>query len=80
VVLFEIFTGALPFTGDTAVTVLLGHIQSPPPPPRTLNPRLAANLEALILRCLEKSPARRYPKVGDILADLANISSSLDAA
>jgi HAMP domain-containing protein/predicted Ser/Thr protein kinase len=80
VVFFEIFTGALPFTGDTAVTVLLDHIQSPPPPPRTLNPRLAPALEALILRCLEKSPARRYPKVGDILADLANIASSLEAA
>jgi serine/threonine-protein kinase len=77
VVLFEIFTGELPFTGDTAVTILLGHIQRQPPPPRTLNPRLAADLEALILRCLEKSPDRRYPRVGDILADLAGISSSL---
>jgi HAMP domain-containing protein len=80
VVLFEIFTGELPFTGDTAVSVLLGHIQSSPRPPRTLNPRLGPRLEALILRCLEKSPARRYPRVADILADLAEISSSLEAA
>jgi serine/threonine protein kinase len=76
VVLFETFTGELPFTGDTVMAVLLGHIQRPPPPPRALNPRLAPALEALILRCLEKSPDRRYPRVGDMLADLADISSS----
>ncbi|HXB57290.1 MAG TPA: protein kinase [Vicinamibacteria bacterium] len=80
VVLFEVFTGALPFTGDTVVGIMLGHIQTAPPPPRTLNPRLAPALEALILRCMEKSPARRYAKVGDILADLASISSSVEAA
>ncbi len=80
VVLFETFTGKLPFTGDTVMAILLGHLQRPPPPPRTLNPRLAADLEALILRCLEKSPARRYPRVGDLLAGLSDISSSLEAA
>jgi serine/threonine-protein kinase len=80
VVLFEIFTGELPFTGDTVVGILLGHIQKTPPPPRTLNPRLAPALEALILRCMEKSPTRRYPRVGDVLLDLADISSSPEAA
>jgi HAMP domain-containing protein len=80
VVLFEIFTGELPFRGDTVAGILLGHIQKAPPPPRTLNPALAPALEALILRCMEKSAARRYPRVGDILADLANISSSVEAA
>jgi serine/threonine-protein kinase len=80
VVLYEVFTGELPFRGDTVAGILLGHIQKAPPPPRTLNPGLAPALEALILRCMEKSPARRYPRVGDILADLANISSSVEAA
>ncbi len=80
VVLFETFTGRLPFEGDTVMSILLGHVQSPPPAPRGLNPRLPSEVEALILRCLEKNPARRYPTVGDILADLANISSSLEAA
>ncbi len=56
VVLFEIFTGAMPFTGDTPMSVVLQHIQTPPPAPRTVNPRLPERLEAVILRCLEKDP------------------------
>jgi HAMP domain-containing protein/predicted Ser/Thr protein kinase len=80
VVLFETFTGQLPFTGDTVMAVLLGHIQQGPPSPRSLNPRLPAELEAILLRCLEKSPARRYPGVGELLKDLTAVSSRGEAA
>ena len=75
VVLFETFSGKLPFTGDTIMKVVMGHIQTPPPRPRSLNPRIPAELEAVILRCLEKSPEARYQKVGDLLDALTAISS-----
>jgi serine/threonine-protein kinase len=55
VVLFETFTGALPFKGDTVMAVVLGHVQKAPPPPRSLNPRLPPELEAIILRCPRSS-------------------------
>ncbi|MCM2256701.1 MAG: protein kinase [Vicinamibacteria bacterium] len=80
VVLFEIFTGGLPFRGDTPMAVVLNHIQAPPPRPRELNPRLPAALEAIILRCLDKSPTRRYQKVEELLADLTDVSSQLESA
>jgi eukaryotic-like serine/threonine-protein kinase len=80
VVLFETFTGAMPFTGDTVMAVVLGHIQKPPPPPRSLNPRLPPELEAIILRCLEKQPDRRYQSVGEILKDLVEVSVESSAA
>jgi serine/threonine-protein kinase len=80
VVLYEIFTGRIPFSGDTVMAVVLGHIQKPPPPPRSLNPRLPAELEAIILRCLEKQPGRRYQSVGDILKDLVEVSVESSAA
>jgi serine/threonine-protein kinase len=80
VVLYEIFTGRIPFSGDTVMAVVLGHIQKPPPPPRSLNARLPAELEAIILRCLEKQPARRYQRVGDILKDLVEVSVESSAA
>ena len=80
VVLFETFTGAMPFTGDTVMAVVLGHIQKPPPPPRSLNPKLPPELEAIILRCLEKQPARRYQSVGEILKDLVEVSVESSAA
>ncbi|HET8648090.1 MAG TPA: protein kinase, partial [Vicinamibacteria bacterium] len=66
VVLFECFTGQLPFTGEKLVQVILGHVQKPPPRPRGMNPQIPQDLEAIILRCLEKKPAARYQKVGEV--------------
>jgi serine/threonine-protein kinase len=81
VVLFESFTGKLPFTGDTLMKIVLAHIQSPPPRPRTVNPRVPSELEAVILKCLEKDPNKRYQKVADLLDALTAISSrSAEAA
>jgi serine/threonine-protein kinase len=79
VVLFEIFTGRLPFDGASAMEVVLAHVQKTPPRPRALNPALPPELETLILRCLEKAPERRYARVEDLLADLSLISSRLEA-
>ena len=67
VVLFEIFTGRLPFDGASAMEVVIAHVQKAPPSPRRLNPTIPPELEAVILRCLEKSPDRRYAKVEDLL-------------
>jgi serine/threonine-protein kinase len=80
VVLFETFTGSLPFGGETIMAIVLAHIQKTPPRPRNVNPRIPEALEAVILRCLEKSPARRYAKVDDVLEDLTTISSGVEAA
>jgi eukaryotic-like serine/threonine-protein kinase len=80
VVLFEIFTGRMPFSGDTVMAVVLSHIQKPPPPPRSVNPKVPPDLEAIILRCLEKEPQRRYQSVGDILKDLVEVSVETSAA
>jgi serine/threonine-protein kinase len=80
VVLFEVFTGALPFPGEKIVQVILGHLQKQPPAPRSLNPQVPQDLEAVILRCLEKKPAARYQKVADVLRDLNAVSSRIEAA
>jgi serine/threonine-protein kinase len=80
VVLFEMFTGRLPFTGDKVMTVILGHIQKPPPAPRKLNPRIPPELEAIILRCLDKSPKKRFQKVGEVLEALSNVSAGAEEA
>ncbi len=80
VVLFETFTGRLPFEGDTIMAIVIGHIQKPVPRPHGLNPRLPADLEAVILRCLEKDPDRRFQTVDKILDGLTTISSRVEAA
>jgi serine/threonine-protein kinase len=79
VVFYEIFTGHLPFTGDTVMAVVLAHIQKPAPAPRQANPAIPPGLEAIIMRCLEKSPAKRYGRVEDVLDELGAVSTRLDA-
>jgi serine/threonine-protein kinase len=70
VVFFEMFTGILPFSGDSAINVAMKHVQEQPPSPRSINQTLPTPLELIILRCLQKSPAERYQKVEDLQADL----------
>jgi serine/threonine-protein kinase len=80
VVFFEMFTSQLPFTGEKVMAVILGHIQKTPPQPRRLNARIPMDLEAIILRCMEKSPKKRYQNVGEVLAALSAVSSETNAA
>jgi serine/threonine-protein kinase len=79
IVLYEMFTGHLPFSGDSAMAVVLAHIQRPAPAPRQANPAIPPGLEAIILRCIEKSPSKRYQRVEDVLRDLGAVSTRLDA-
>ena len=79
IVFYEIFTGHLPFPGDSVMAVVLAHIQKPAPVPRQANPAIPPELEAVILRCLEKSPSKRYQRVENVLEDLGAVSTRLDA-
>jgi len=78
VVLFEMFTGQLPFTGEKVVQIILSHVQKTPPRPRTINPQIPDDLEAIILRCLDKKPANRYQKVSEVLQALNAVSSRVE--
>jgi len=80
VVFYEIFTGRLPFNGDTVMAVVLAHIQKPAPPPRQANPAIPAELEAIILRCMAKAPEKRYAKVEDLMEQLTTVSTRLDTS
>jgi serine/threonine-protein kinase len=80
VVLFEMFTGRVLFPSERVVDVIVSHIQKPAPRPRSINPGLPERLEVIILQCLEKAPAKRYQKVGDLLKELTTVSSEAGAA
>ncbi|HEY4183037.1 MAG TPA: serine/threonine-protein kinase [Kofleriaceae bacterium] len=60
VVLFEIVTGRAPFTGETLFDLMRAHLEQTPPNPRSLRPDLTVALEHVILRAMEKDPARRF--------------------
>jgi hypothetical protein len=66
VTLFKAATGVLPFQGDDWYDIARQHVEEHPPKPRAFNPALSRGIERVILKCLEKNPANRYP-TGDAL-------------
>jgi serine/threonine protein kinase len=80
VVLFEIFTGRLPFAGDGVTAILLAHVQQAPPRPRAVNKAIPAPLESVILRALDKDPARRWQTADAIQEALSAVSGTADVA
>jgi len=69
-VLYELVVGRPPFAGDSPVGIAYKHVHESPVPPRQLDPQLPTALEAIILKCLAKNPANRYPSAEDLRADL----------
>ncbi|MEY4577165.1 MAG: hypothetical protein RL701_1868 [Pseudomonadota bacterium] len=65
VVLYRMLTGTVPFSGDTIIQIMSGHMLEPPPAPRGLRPEISTRMERVILKALEKKPEHRY---GDMLA------------
>jgi serine/threonine-protein kinase len=70
IILYEMLTGRVPFEGESAVTIALKQIGEAPVPPSAYNPQIPPALEAVILRALEKDPARRFADADDFIAAL----------
>lgn len=69
VVLFELLTGELPFRGNVRM-MLMQVVADEPPAPRTLNSTIPRDIETICLKCLEKSPARRYSTAQEVSEEL----------
>jgi serine/threonine-protein kinase len=69
-VLYEMLTGAPPFDGDDPFIIMNTRMTGDPPAPRKLNPELSPQAEEIVLRALQRDPARRYPTAAAMKADL----------
>ncbi|RMG99437.1 MAG: serine/threonine protein kinase [Chloroflexi bacterium] len=70
VVLYEMATGRPPFRAETPMAIVIKHIQSPLPPPRSYNPELPEPVERVILKALAKEPEDRFATAGEMVAAL----------
>lgn len=84
ILLYQMVTGQMPFTGDTALAVYMRQLHEIPPPPSRLNPALTQDVDHVILRALDKDPRRRFQTSYDLAqaylqavnAPLLNVVSS----
>ena len=70
VTMYEMITGALPFDGDSTVSIALKHLQEDIVPPSEFVPDMPYSLEQIILKCMQKSSDRRYADVAALARDL----------
>ena len=73
ITMYEMFTGRVPFTGESTVAVALAHLEQAMTPPSVYNNQISANLERVILKCTKKDPANRYQNITELLDDLENV-------
>jgi eukaryotic-like serine/threonine-protein kinase len=70
IVLYELLTGTVPFTGDTPVEIAMKHLSALPEPPSTKRPEIPRELDLIVMRALAKDPNDRYQNAEEMDADL----------
>jgi len=79
-VLYEMATGAMPFTGSTSGVIFEAILNRAPVPPVRLNPTVPAELERVIQKSLEKDRTMRYQSAADMRADLRRVKRETDSS
>ncbi|HEU5379491.1 MAG TPA: serine/threonine-protein kinase [Ktedonobacteraceae bacterium] len=72
VLLYELYTGVVPFQGKRPIAVMMQHVNALPTPPHLVNPTVSPALTQVILRCLAKNPQERFPNATSLVVALAN--------
>jgi eukaryotic-like serine/threonine-protein kinase len=75
IVLYELLTGQLPFTGETPLEIAMKHLSEIPKPPSSVRPEISPDLDMVVLRALAKDPDERFDSAEDMDAELARVAS-----
>ena len=74
VVLYELLTGVVPFSGDTPVEIAMKHLSATPEPPSAKRAEVPRELDMVVMRALAKDPSDRYQSAEEMDADLARVA------
>jgi eukaryotic-like serine/threonine-protein kinase len=77
VMLFEMITGRVPFTGDTPLSVAYQHVNTDVPAPSTLAPGIPAAVDELVVAATSRDPARRPADAGEFLRAVRRVRTDL---
>jgi eukaryotic-like serine/threonine-protein kinase len=79
VMFYQMATGARPFRGDSAISIISSILKDSPPAPAEANPAVPRDLDRIIRRCLAKDPARRYQSAVDLRNDLEELQQQVES-
>ncbi|NLL82246.1 MAG: Stk1 family PASTA domain-containing Ser/Thr kinase [Tissierellia bacterium] len=77
IVIYEMATGKVPYDGESPISVALKHIQEDIIAPSQIDDTIPKNLEAIIVKCIQKRQSDRYNNVSDLIIDLKAIDNDL---
>ena len=77
IVLYEMLTGSVPFTGDTPVEIAMKHISAVPEVPSGRRPNVPHDLDLVVLRALAKDPRERFQTAEEMDAELGRVAAGL---
>lgn len=76
VLMYEMFTGKVPFEGEEAVSIAMKHVNQKPAAPMNVNPNIPRGINDIILKCMEKNPDDRYQSASELREDLLLFSAN----
>ncbi len=76
VLMYEMFTGKVPFEGEEAVSIAMKHVNQKPAAPMNVNPNVPRGINDIILKCMEKNPDDRYQSASELREDLLLFSAN----
>jgi len=77
IVLYEMLTGKVPFSGDSAIEIAMKHLNELPKPPSKIRPEIPEDLDHVVLRALAKAPEDRYQTAEEFAEDLHRVEAGL---
>ena len=77
IILYEMFVGAAPYTGDESMAILFQHVEGLATPPRKINPELPESLEAIIIKAMAINPEQRFQTFDELRKKLETVLEAL---